>query len=66
MAHNTQKRNEEFRAAWDETNARYIACAEWAISETFKHRNDSKHVRQACRDNIAFYRKHFHNVRVSK
>ena len=58
MAHNTQQHNAEFKETWDQTNARYIADTKWAISVTFKRRNESKNVRQACRENINFYRKH--------
>lgn len=58
MAHNTPAKNAAFKAAWDETNARYIASTAWVIGEAFKRRHESKHVREACRDNIRFYRKH--------
>ena len=46
-----------FQEAWDETNRRYVAGTLDAIRETYKRRHESKHVRAACRDNIAFYRK---------
>lgn len=55
--HNTPEQNAAFQVAWDATNARYIADTKWAISVTFKRRHESKHVRNACCDNIAFYRK---------
>lgn len=48
-----------FYETWDETNRRYIEGTLNAIRETFKRRHESKHVRDACRSNIAFYRKHF-------
>lgn len=55
--HNSPEKNKAFQEAWDATNARYIASTKWAISETFKRRHESKTVRNACRGNIAFYRK---------
>lgn len=58
MSHNTPEHNEAFRAAWGETNARYIASTKWAIAETFKRRHENEHVRKACLENIAFYKKH--------
>jgi hypothetical protein len=58
MAHNTPQRNAEFQAVWAEDNARYIASTKWAIGVTFRRRHESAHVRQACRENIAFFRKH--------
>ena len=57
MSHNTPQNNADFKAAWDVTNQLYIANTKWAICETFKRRHESKHVRNACRDNIVFYRK---------
>ena len=46
-----------FQETWDETNRRYRAGTLDAIRNTFKRRHENRHVRQACRDNIAFYRK---------
>lgn len=48
-----------FEEAWDEDNRRYIARTLDAIQSTYRRRHESKNVRQACLDNIAFYRKHF-------
>jgi len=47
----------DFQEAWDATNRRYVASTLDAIRNTYKRRHENKHVRQACRDNIAFYRK---------
>lgn len=47
----------DFQEAWDATNRRYVAGTLDAVRNTFKRRHENKHVRQACRDNIAFYRK---------
>ena len=58
MGHNTEKQNVDFRAAWDADNERYRASTKWAIGVTFRRRHESKHVRDACRRNIAFYRSH--------
>lgn len=47
-----------FQETWDETNRRYTDGTLAAICETYRRRHESKHVREACRSNIAFYRKH--------
>lgn len=47
-----------FQEAWDATNRRYIDGTVDAIRATYRRRHESKHVREACRSNIAFYREH--------
>lgn len=46
-----------FLSAWNATNDFYVNQTKNAINETFNRRHESKHVRKACLDNIAFYRK---------
>lgn len=49
--------SKQFTETWDETNRRYINGTIAAIRATYYRRHENKHVRQACRDNIKFYRK---------
>lgn len=47
----------DFQQAWDDTNRRYIAGTIDAVRATYRRRHENKHVKNACRDNIAFYRR---------